>query len=122
MRPLPVKSIPSVPEYVLGVAVIRGRPVPVLHVGLLLGASTPSPPGRFVTLRTPRGPIAIAVDEVVGIRVVSHEALGDLPPLLSGASSEVLAAIGALDDQLLISLQGARLAPESLWRAMAEAL
>jgi chemotaxis signal transduction protein len=120
MRPLPLRFLPSVPDYVQGVAMIRGRAVPVLHVGLLLGATVASPAGRFVTLRTPRGTIALALGEVTGIRALTAADLGDLPPLLSGVSSEVLQAIGTLDAELLFSLQAARLGTESLWQALAE--
>ena len=52
MRPLPVQTLPSVPPFVMGVAIVRGNPTVVLDARRLLGGSGAStPPGRFVSLK-----------------------------------------------------------------------
>src|SRR5258708_4244878 len=49
MRPLPVEPVFGAPEFVLGLAVIRGEPVPVCDAGKLLGVEG-AQPGRFVAV------------------------------------------------------------------------
>ncbi len=56
--------------------------------------------------------MALAVDEVLGVRSVPAGTLTALPPLLRDAQTEHVAAIGILDAELLLVLNGARLATE----------
>jgi len=109
------------PVFVLGLSVIRGSPVPVVDARLLLltGAG-PSPAERFVIAKVGERRVAIAVDEVVGVRVIPPSSLKALPPLLGDASAEVIAAIGVLDRELLIVLEGARLVPDAAWTLATE--
>src|SRR5215831_758193 len=99
MRVLPIEAIAGAPRFVLGLAVIRGEPVPVVDVARLLGAEA-AQPRRFVTVRGARRPIALAVDAVLGVRAAVVE-LSELPPLAGAVAAEAIAAIGALDAQLL---------------------
>lgn len=112
MRPLPMEPPGNAPEFVLGVAVIRGRPVPVVHLGQLLGDRADGGTARFVCLRVGERQVALAVDEVIGLRPLDPLSLGELPPLLSGGSRAV-EALGTLDAQLLLLLESARILPEA---------
>lgn len=114
MRPLPIDPLPGAPSFVLGLAVIRGVPVPVLDAARLLGA----PEGhttRFITIRTGDRQVAFAVDDVVGTRMIPDSDLQALPPLLREACAKAVAAIGSLDAELLLVLNHARLVSEDLW-------
>src|SRR5262245_5079449 len=86
MRPLPSEPLPGAPDFVSGVALIRGRPTPVGDARKLLGSESSGAPARFVTLTLGalRGArvAALAVDAVVGIRRVDTTALSALPTLL----------------------------------------
>jgi purine-binding chemotaxis protein CheW len=117
MRPLSVASIPGAPPAVAGLAIIRGVPVPVVDLAFML-AGRASRPTRFVTLDVNGRQVAVAVDAVVGVRAIASETLGELPPLMGDAASDIVAAIGALDSQLLVVLHGARLLPEPVWNAL----
>jgi purine-binding chemotaxis protein CheW len=117
MRPLPVSAMPGAPPFVRGAAIVRGEAVPVLDGGLLLGGQAPGAAGRFVILRVGGRPVALAVDEVLGVRALSGAVLAELPPLLQNATS--VDSVGILDAQLLVLLQSARLVPESVWSALA---
>jgi len=119
MRPLAIVPLAGAPSFVLGAAVIRGRPVPVLDAQSLLGLPR-SPPSRFITLKAGQRTVALAVSAILGVRSVAPEALGDLPPLLQ-PGGELLAAIGSLDDQLLLVLRTSFLVPDSLWAALESA-
>ena len=114
MRPLPVEPFAAMPPFVLGLAIIRARPVPVVDAGRLLG--TPClRPTRFVTIKTSGRLAALAVDAVLGIRALPAGATAEVPPLLGECSGELVSALGALDAELLLVLQAARLVPASVW-------
>lgn len=118
MRPLPVEALAGAPSFVRGLSVVRGVPVPVVDLGALLGVAEPASPDRFVTLRTGRRHVALAVEAVLGVRRLSESALRELPPLLGGASAEAVSAVGTLDGQLLFVLSTARIVPESVWAVL----
>lgn len=139
MRPQPVRAIADAPAFVRGLARIRGGPVPVVDVGVLLDANThaaavpsalapaaippapasPSQGSRFVSLRTTTDRrVALAVDEVLGVRTIGEAQLSDMPPLLARAGGEVVSAIGTLDAELLMVLRTSRLVPDEVWAAL----
>jgi len=118
MRPLPVLVLPSAPPFVMGVSRIRGTAVPVVDIGALLGAASPSAAGRFVTVRAGERRVALAVEAVLGLRDIEASSLSALPPLLAGGEDAVAVAVGALDAELLIVLRTARMVPEPVWRAL----
>ncbi len=113
MRPLPIQPLAgsSVSAAVLGVAIVRGVALPVVDVGRLLHAGGEGRAARFVVVRVDERGVALAVDEVIGIRSLRANLVHDLPPLLRGAHGDVVEAIGALDRELLIVLRAARLLP-----------
>lgn len=121
MRPLPVEPIGSASDGALalvdGVAMIRGAAVPVVDVRKLLGV-----PGaaatRFVIVRAAERRVALAVDAVLEVRRIEAAALPSLPPLLRSAQRELISAIGALDNELLVVLDSARVLPDDSWRAI----
>jgi purine-binding chemotaxis protein CheW len=122
MRPLPVEAMAGGPPCVLGLAIIRGAPVPVVDIARLLGeqVSRPEeetwlpPSARFVTVVVAGRGVALAVDGVVGVRTLALDSLRDLPPLLRDAEVDVVGSIGTLDSQLLLVLRSARLLPQGL--------
>lgn len=118
MRPLPVEPLAGAPPFVRGLSIIRGAPVPVVDAGSLLGAGGGERWTRYVALRCGERRVALAVEEVVGVRTLSPEVLGDLPPLLDAAGAEIVSRVGTLDARLLLVLQEARLVPDSVWRSL----
>ncbi len=122
MRPLPIDPIPGAPQYVLGVSVIRGIPVPVLDMPALVTGS-PTQAGRFVTIRPDHGDsarsVALAVDDVAGLRQLETTDLTAVPGLLTEMDHGIVSALGQLDDQLLLVLSHTRLLPEQAWAALA---
>jgi purine-binding chemotaxis protein CheW len=120
MRALPLAPVAGTPRFMLGIAVIRGDPLPVVDAARLFGAEL-SRARRWVAMRAAERRIALAVDDVVGVRAVTRERCRELPPVLRHADSAVIAALGALDDELLVVLASARIVPESTWVAISEA-
>jgi purine-binding chemotaxis protein CheW len=108
MRPLPTQLLAAAPDFVIGVALIRGAAVPVVDAGALLGETGEPNATRFITLRIGERSIALAVEAVLGIRELDSTSLQQLPPLLRDASSEVLSALGSLDTEFLSLLELAR--------------
>ncbi|HUZ30530.1 MAG TPA: chemotaxis protein CheW [Xanthobacteraceae bacterium] len=112
MRPLPVEQIAGAPHYVRGLSIIRGMPVPVVDLGLIVGdrATTTT---RVVTVRAARV-VALAVDSVLGVSTVAGETLDELPPLVRDAAPDAIAAIGRLDNGLIVFLHTTRIVPEAV--------
>jgi purine-binding chemotaxis protein CheW len=117
MRPLPIEPLTGTPPFVLGLAIVRGVPTPVVDADRLLGSSGSSPT-RFVLLKLGVRSAALAVDAVLEIRALPAEVLASIPPLLQEAGTGLVALIGTLDAQLLLVLQAARLVPDSAWKAI----
>jgi purine-binding chemotaxis protein CheW len=118
MRPLPLVALAGMPSFVCGMSVVRGTPTPVVSLGGLLGAAEAPEPSRFVTVRTGPRTVALAVEEVVGVRDLSTAPLMELPPLLGEAAAEVVATVGAMDAELLVVLRSARWVPAEVWQAI----
>jgi purine-binding chemotaxis protein CheW len=117
LRPLAIAPLATAPPFVNGISIIRGGPVPVVDVGLLISGRRSSP-ARFVTIKLGDRIAALAVDAVVGVREIETDALRGLPPLLRNASPEVVAGVGALDAQLLLVLDGAHSVPEDVFQSL----
>ena len=113
MRPLPIEQIGGTPRYVRGLSIIRGAPVPVVDLGLVLG-ETATRATRLIALRTTTRTIALAVESVIGITAAADTTFDQLPPLLRDAAADTVAAIAALDGELIVLLHAARLVPEEL--------
>ncbi len=112
MRPLPIEPVAGMPPSVRGLSIIRGVPTPIIELGLLF-AEPARRPRRLVTITSGGRPAGLLVDDVLGVRSIGTDGLAALPPLLRDAAGDIVSAIGALDDELLLVLQTARLVPES---------
>lgn len=118
MRALPLQPVPDMPPFVLGVSIIRGQVVPVLDLAALLGAAGGAAT-RYVTLDLGLRQVALAVEEVVGVRSLPASAMADVAPLLHASEAGMVAALGTLDAQLLVVLQASQLVAPALWSALA---
>jgi purine-binding chemotaxis protein CheW len=119
MRALPVEPLAHLPDFVLGLALIRGCPTPVLDAKRLLGANVErSSAPRYVTIRFGPRNAALAVDAVIGVRHVAVSQLAELPALLHEPRNGLVQALGTLDRELLVVLERSRVLPETLWRAL----
>lgn len=88
---------------------------------LLDGSSASSSYSRLVSLMVGDRRVALGVDTVVGVRSLKSANLGELPPLLGGASTDRIEALGALDAQLLVLLRATHLVPNEVWESLAAA-
>lgn len=117
MRPLPIAPLVGVPPFVLGVAIIRGAPTPVVDTGKFLGVPE-SYLARFVTAKVAGRIAALAVGTVLGVRALPEASLAELPPLLRDVGAESVTALGVLDASLLLLLETSRMVPEPVWRTL----
>jgi purine-binding chemotaxis protein CheW len=119
MRTLPAEPLAGVPPFVRGLAIVRGRPTPVIDAAALLSDATrPSdtaPTERFVTVSPGDHPFMLAVDAVVGVMRLSGGVAAALPPVLQTPRLAAIAATGSLDGALLLVLEHTRLVPEAVW-------
>jgi purine-binding chemotaxis protein CheW len=121
MRPLTVQPLANMPDFIRGVARIRGAAVPVIQLTALFQEDDLCDlPTRFVTLRVGQRCVAIAVQSVVGIADMSDHVFDNLSPLLKTARTESIQTLGTLDSEFLIMLNTARLVPDSVWQALTQ--
>jgi purine-binding chemotaxis protein CheW len=124
MRPLAIERLPGTPPFVLGLAIIRGFPTPVVDAGSLIGPSTASSPilspstARFVSLKLDDRNAALAVDAVLDVCSLPAETLSNMPPLLLAGDAQLVSIMGAVDSKLLLVLEAARVVPDSVWTAI----
>jgi len=121
MRPLPLEPMGEMPPFVLGISIVRGAAVPVVHLARLADPANAAPANRYVTLRLGAGRLAgLAVESVIGVRELAVAAAAEIPPLLRESQPDAVAAITRLDAQLLSVLQVSRLVPDAVWRGLEE--
>jgi purine-binding chemotaxis protein CheW len=114
MRIFRIEPIAGAPPFVLGLSTIRGAPTPVVDIAHLFGGRTAAPQ-RQVTVKVGTYVVALAVDNVLGVRSMDAVGIAELlPPLLREAASDMVSAIGRLDADLLLFLNTARIVPETL--------
>src|SRR6478736_195518 len=113
LRPLPVEALAGTARFIDGVSIIRGSPVPVVDLARLLGNVTAEVRTRLVVVRVGERSAALSVERVLGVRSLDSSTVSELPPLLAGASSEVISAIGSLDARLLLVLETSRVLPDA---------
>ena len=114
MRPLPIEVVAGAPHFVLGVAVIRGAPTPVVAAARLLG-NADAPSSRWIALNVDSRQVALAVDSVLGVRPLPIHVRHALPPLLKDANRDLVSELGLLDEALLLVLQGGHLLSDDDW-------
>ena len=100
---LPIEPLADAPDFLRGLAVIRGGPVAVVDLGLLLG-QTRTAPARIVTARVGDRILGLAVAGVLGVRREDEVGPHAVVPLLRQAAQESVSAIGALDSETLLFL------------------
>lgn len=120
MRPQPVDPVAGLPEFLDGLAIIRGTPLPVVNLPKLLcgAASTPCDQERFVTAESDGQQLALRVDEVAGIVPLQSDIWNRLPSLWDGLQSRQLAALGSHQGQLVMLLRRANLLSEDEWKLL----
>ncbi len=109
MRPLgldPVRS-PHVAA-VVGAARVRGEPMPVIDLALLVGGRS-NPATRWVVLRIGTKRAVLAVEAVEGVRVLATGDVGTLPSLATGAGHAAITQLGVLDEAVFAVLDAARI-------------
>lgn len=114
MRPLPVEPMRGTPSFVLGLALIRGVPTPVIDLASWMGLSTSAPPSRFVSVLAGARQVALAVTAVTGVRTLDAAQLQSVPPLVEDAAAEHVQLVGTLDADLLLVLSAAKLLPDDV--------
>jgi purine-binding chemotaxis protein CheW len=123
MRILPIHPLAEAPPFVRGVAIVRGAVVPVVDLRALLGEPAAEAARLLVVRTAAAGPasadegrrVALAVDAVTGVATLDAAALAATPPLVEAGRPELVAALGAVDGQLLMLLRTSHLVDEALW-------
>jgi purine-binding chemotaxis protein CheW len=114
LKPLPATPVPGVPEWVCGVANVRGDIVTVIDLAPFLGLDDAgSRRGLLIVSAGGADPLGVLIDEVAGIHPL---AAGDPPPVtdpvlarfLSGVTPDPAGLIHRLDPAELLAAADAR--------------
>ncbi len=111
MRPPPITPAPGSGPAVRGVSVVRGRPIPVVDLEVLLSGTSTSAARRLVTVTAMGRVMGLLVTEVLGVRAVSAGAGDEAPPLLPGLE-HVTERLGVADGALFAVLAATRVIEE----------
>jgi purine-binding chemotaxis protein CheW len=123
MRPLPIEHLTGASPPVMGVALVRGMPAPIIDAAQLLGESClprekRAFPSRFISLKLGARSACLIVDAVLDVRTLSTAQLQATPPVLGTSASEAMSRIGALDRELLVVLSTARMVSDAVWASL----
>ena len=119
MRPLPVAPIPKTPDFVLGAALVRGVPIPIVCTGALLSGTPCADGRRWITVRAAADRwVGLQVSAVIGVFPVESFELNRLPPLLDGSGA--VEKLGRHDRELLAVLDPGRVVPADVFARISE--
>jgi purine-binding chemotaxis protein CheW len=108
MRPLPVEPLAGTAPHLTGISVIRGEPVPVVDAAVLVGGEHTVT--RYITVKAGPGPVALAVESVLGVRSIPLSGRHDPPPSLA---SGLVTGVGVLGTEPVLFLCTAGILTES---------
>lgn len=108
---LAITPLPNVPDWLLGIADLRGSMISVVNLQKLLGSAdvTVSPKNKFVVLKSPSFPstVALAVDRLSEIVVLPNEEIQFIKdgktPLLLGKAMYTFNSLTLLNVENLLS-------------------
>jgi purine-binding chemotaxis protein CheW len=120
MRPLAVRAVAGTAAHLPGLTIMRGEAAPVVDLALLLTGRSAAA-RRFVAARTPRGPVALATGEVLGVRAVAAGPVRGDAPLLGAVAARLVDVIGFLDDEPVFVLRAPGAVPDEVWAEIAAA-
>jgi purine-binding chemotaxis protein CheW len=108
---LAITPLPNVPDWLLGIADLRGAMISVVNLQKLLGITdtTASPRTKFVVLKSPNFPstVALAVDRLSEIVVLPNEEIQFIKdgktPLLLGKATYTFNSLTLLNVENLLS-------------------
>ncbi|MEW5913985.1 MAG: chemotaxis protein CheW [Thermodesulfobacteriota bacterium] len=102
LRAVEITPLPKAPEIVRGVINLRGRVIPVVDIRRRFGlpARTLRLDDRLLVAQASHRPVALVVDEVVGLRRLAQEQTQDSEPALSFAPH--LKGVAKLEDGLAL--------------------
>lgn len=116
LRPLPRQPIGAMPDFVSGLVIIRGKPVPVVELDALLDeGAVERRATRMVVVRAGSRRVALAVEDVIGVRPLPSSIHEPVPPLLRNARSDVIETVGVVDGELSVMLRSAQIIPQDTW-------
>jgi purine-binding chemotaxis protein CheW len=118
LRPLPIQPLAGMPPYVCGLSIIRGAPHAVVDLSRLVTGHTPAAFARFVVVRVGGHRMALAVEEVMGVREIETPRLQLMPSLLSESGRHHASGLGGVDEGLLLMLASSRVLLEDVARIL----
>lgn len=106
VKATPIAPLPGLPSHLPGVAAVRGELVSVVDLGEMNGRGRTGLGALFAILDAPQGPVALRIENVVGIRDVYEDEIADALAHKAGADSFVYSVtrdfVGLVDAPALL--------------------
>lgn len=99
-------SLPNLPEFIKGVANLRGRIVPIIDLRrkLNLSSQQDTHTNRIIVLAVKNVTFGIIVDSVSEVIRIASSSIEDNPSFTSNVAPEYLKGLAKIDDRILILL------------------
>lgn len=121
LRPPPVEPIAGAPSFVLGAAIVRGAPTPIIDAGTLISGTALDLAGRLILIETDdERRVGLAVSTVLGVYPARSFDLREAPALLADTDPGVIATLGRRDNTLLSILTIGHFVPDMVWASLQE--
>lgn len=106
-RMLPITRVPHAPEFVEGVANLRGSVVPIIDLRKRLGLESTehTNESRIITVKVDEVMVGMVVDAASDVVKVPVSAIEPPPSVIGGVEANYLEGVAKLEDRLLILLK-----------------
>ncbi len=106
IRPIPITSVPRVPDYIMGIISLRGRILPVfdLRSRLKLSAAGRPKKPRYIVVTTKQGLVGLVADTVTGVLRVPESVVDPPPSIIVGEEGEFIRGVAKEGERLVILL------------------
>jgi len=107
VMPSPDTRLPQVPDYIEGVANLRGSIIPIIHLRKLFGL--PSKPldsdARTIVVHLGKRIVGCSVDSVMQVVRIDSEMIRPAPDTVTGHGAGYIAGFARIQEQLVVLLE-----------------
>jgi len=102
-----VTRTPQVPDYVEGVANLRGSIIPIVNIRRLFGLTPQpnSPDTRTIVVNVGGKTIGCIVDSVTQVVRIDHDAIQSVPETVTCGGANYISGFAKLKDELIVLLE-----------------